>query len=302
MPETTIDIVPPFDFSLSLKFAVACRFESEGSDRDKHLTRVIKLNGIPVLLSIKVEDKVNHPAGRVTWNYLEGGHVSKDAILKVSRRMVSAELDLRPFYRIAQKSERFKKIAKKFRGLKPILTPTVFEAAAWAIMGQQVNLQFASTLKKRVVRNFGKILNIKGDEYSLFPAPEDFAHAKVGDLQMLQFSQRKAEYLLGLSAWVARDHYALESLGEFDYDTALERLLSIRGIGIWSANYILMRGAGHLDCLPLGDSGLNRAVKNLYKLKENPDYSRIEKIAKEFMPFRSLFTLYSWYTLMEDEL
>lgn len=301
MPETTIDITPPFDFGLSLKFAIACRFESEGSDREKFLKRVIRFNNIPVMLTIRVDGGINHPLGRVYWNYPEGGRVAGEDIRKIAGRMVSAELDLKPFYKIARKSERFGKIIKKFHGLKPLLTPTVFESTAWAIMGQQVNLQFASTLKKRVVKKFGRILKINGDEYSVFPAPDDFTGAKNRDLLMLQFSRRKAEYLLGLADGIVKNHHFIESLREWEYDTALRHLLSIRGIGIWSANYILMRGAGHLDCLPLGDSGLYRAVKKIYKLKANPINSEIEEIAKEFVPYRSLFTLYSWYTLMEEE-
>ena len=155
-------------------------------------------------------------------------------------------------------------------------------------MGQQVNLNFAYTLKKRITEKYGRTISIDNRKYALFPEPVKFKKVTVGQLRRLQFSTRKAEYLLGLSKSVTN--------GELN----LELLLTVRGIGIWSANYILMRGAGQLNCLPLGDSGLHRAVKNWYRLKNLPDHEKVKKLAKPFAPFRSLYTLYLWYSLLNS--
>ncbi|MEW5925797.1 MAG: DNA-3-methyladenine glycosylase, partial [Candidatus Zixiibacteriota bacterium] len=142
--------------------------------------------------------------------------------------------------------------------------------------------------------------NVNGREYDLFPEPKDLHGATVEQLRLMQFSNRKAEYLLDLSRAVVNGDLELEKTGKSDYHTALNNLLAVRGIGIWSANYILMRGAGHLDCLPLGDSGLHRAVRNLYKLKKAPEKEKVEKLAAPFAPYRSLYTLYLWYSLLDE--
>jgi DNA-3-methyladenine glycosylase II len=117
----------------------------------------------------------------------------------------------------------------------------------------------------------------------------------------MQFSQRKAEYLLGLSRLISHGDISLDRLNDISYDDAVKKLTSIRGLGEWSANYILMRGIGHTDCLPIGDSGLTRAVRMFYGLKNNPDDIKIFNLAQKYRPYRSLFTLYLWFYLMEDK-
>jgi len=298
MPQAKIKITPPFDIKLSLRFATACRFESEADCREGRFHRMVDIGGTPVLLTVTAEDGNESATARVSWSTPCGGEVRRAEVLKLARHIISADLDLGPFYKMASKVKLMSGIVRDFRGLKPIMTPSVYEAAAWAVMGQQVNLNFAYTLKKRVTEKYGSIVSHDNREYPLFPPPDRIAGAEVAQLRRLQFSNRKAEYLIGLSKLVAERILKLEQLNRIDYTEALETLLAVRGIGIWSANYILMRGAGHLDCLPLGDSGLHRAVKNLYKLKTSPDNEKVAKAAEPFKKFRSLYTLYLWYSLL----
>jgi len=295
-----ISIKSPFDMKLSLRFATACRFESEDDCREGRFHRLVDVNGTPVLLTITTNGNIEKPTASIRWVLPEGGRVGRTEVLRLARHIISADLDLKPFYNKVSGKNKLAPVIRKFRGLKPILTPSVYESAAWAIMGQQVNLSFAYTLKKRIADKYGRIINLDGRAYQLFPGPEAIAGARIAQLRAMQFSQRKAEYLIDLSKAVAGDMLKLEELGRNGYNEALECLLSVRGIGIWSANYILMRGAGHLDCLPLGDSGLHRAVRNLYNLKSAPDNEKVQEQAESSAPFRSLYTLYLWYSLMSD--
>jgi DNA-3-methyladenine glycosylase II len=300
MPQAELDIIAPYNFDLSMRFAVACRFESNSNGSHRALQRLLLINGIPVLAEITVDRDVEHPQASVSWSFPGGGKVARADVLRACRRMLSADLDLSPFYDLAEDSKPVIPIVREFRGLKPILTPTVFESAALAIMSQQVNLGFAHTLKMRVIDEYGEKISIDGREHTLFPSPRTLSRAKITDLKRLRFSTRKAEYLTDLARAIENGHHDLESLSDLSYEDALGRLVSIRGFGIWSANYILMRGAGHLNCLPLGDSGLHRAVQQVYELKSIPDNDRVEKLARKFAPYRSLYTLYLWYALIRE--
>jgi DNA-3-methyladenine glycosylase II len=301
MPQRDFVVAPPFDFERSLKFSVKSRFETTENDRHPSLRRLLRVDNSIILAEIYFTGGIESPLGRVNWELLEGPRISGNKVVSAARRIVSGGLDLGGFYKRAEKVAVINKLALKYRGLKPILTPTVFEAAAWAIMSQQVNLSFANLLKMRLQEKFGRRYSFNGNVYYLFPEPESVSDATTGALKSLQFSSRKAEYLIGLARGAVANGRYLESLADLEYSAALERLRNIRGIGIWSANYILMRGAGHADCLPLGDSGLYRAVKNVYRLSEIPDNAWIEKAAAKFIPFRSLFTLYLWNSLTEGE-
>jgi len=300
MLEAEIEIIPPYNFELSLRFAKGCRFETEGELDDDRLLRLLRIDGTPVLIKISVNKEIERPVASVSWSLPEGGRIPRKKITDFCGRLICADLDLSSFYSLAAKSGRLKEVVGRFRGLKPILTPSIFESAAWAIMGQQVNLKFASTLRIRMVEKYGKRIQADGHLYFLFPEPGEVSRASVSELKELQFSTRKAEYLLDLSQGIANGRYPLESLSQLNYGEALSELTAIRGLGVWSANYILMRGAGHLDCLPLGDSGLHRAVQRLYRLKEAPDNRKVEKLAAKFSPYRSLYTLYLWYTLAQE--
>jgi len=299
MPVSKFKIIPPYNFELSLKFSQRSRFEIVDRTDKAVLRRLLSVGNSIVLAEISCRGGAETSSGQIKWDCLDGKKLDEKEIVEIASRMLSASLDLTPFYDLAGKSKNMKELTRKFRGLKPILTPTVFESAAWAIMGQQVNLNFAYILKKRLVENFGRKLRIDGEDFYLFPEPGNLSKANVAELRDLQFSSRKAEYLLGLSAIMRNGGFGLESLAKQNYNEAIARLISIRGIGIWSANYILMRGAGHLDCLPLGDSGLHRAAKIVNRLKELPDNEKVEKLARGFIPYRSLYTLYLWFLLME---
>lgn len=299
MPVSYFDIIPPYDFELSLKFSQRSRFEIVDQTDNNILRRLLNAGNSTVLAEISCNGGVEASSGQIKWDCIDGKRPDERTIIEIASHMLSASLNLTPFYNLADKSKNMRELTKKFRGLKPILTPTIFESAAWAIMGQQVNLNFAHILKKRLVENFGKKFRINGEDFYIFPKPGNLSKVTVADLRELQFSSRKAEYLLGISAIMQNDGSGLKSLSKQNYNEAIDRLIDIRGIGVWSANYILMRGAGHIDCLPLGDSGLHRAIKILNRLKELPDNAKVEKSARKFIPYRSLYTLYLWFLLME---
>ncbi len=301
MPKASFEIKPPFDFALSLEFARCTRFEIENDDGSIALKKIINVGGHPCFIKIEGGGNAANPNGIVHWETLDGGACSRRTVVNKAKRMISADMDLGPFYKYAEKTQRFRKIVDSFRGLKPILTPSVFESTAWAIMGQQVNLNFAYILKNRLVEKFGEEFKVDGHVYSLFPNADSICRASISSLKSLQFSERKAEYLIGLAKAISDRELDLDSLIDLEYEDALQRLMTLRGIGVWSANYILMRGAGHLNCLPLGDSGLHRAVKNLYRLKTPPDNEKVIHLAQKFVPFRSLYTLYLWCTLIKGE-
>jgi DNA-3-methyladenine glycosylase II len=291
-------ITPPFNLDLSLKLAGKNRFESSNSGGN--LEKFIHIDGNPVLVVIGWNGNVEHPQGEVSWLCPEGNGVEAERVVAAARHIVSAALDLKPFYKVAAGMKRLGVLAERLRGLKPILTHTVFEAAASAIIAQQVNLRFAHILKQRLIACYGGRYALDGKTLHLFPLPHDLSGIRSEALRDLQFSGRKSEYLIGLSRDVLSGGFNLECLDNLEYEDAVDRLLGIRGIGVWSANYILMRSTGHTDCLPLGDSGLHRAVRKLYRLGISPDNTRVARSAERFRPDRSLYTLYLWYFLMEE--
>jgi len=176
-------------------------------------------------------------------------------------------------------------------GLRVPGTPTVFEALVWTIIGQQINLAFAYKLRNRLIQLAGEPL---ASPLFAHPTPKAVAALKPDALLERQFSQRKAEYLIGLSKRIVAGDLVLEGLRDKPV-TQVERLLvAERGIGRWTARYVAMRGVGFSDCTPVGDAGLRRALLEYHGLAKSPDERETEQLMAQLQPFRSLATCHFW--------
>ena len=74
-------------------------------------------------------------------------------------------------------------------------------------------------------------------------------------------------------------------------------LLAVRGIGPWTAQYVMIRSCGFADCVPVGDAGLIAALTRLYRLRKRPDATKTRRLLRPFAPHRSLATFHFWMTL-----
>jgi 3-methyladenine DNA glycosylase/8-oxoguanine DNA glycosylase len=113
----------------------------------------------------------------------------------------------------------------------------------------------------------------------------------------MQFSRAKAAYLIGAAQAVLDGRLPLAQLVDKSV-TQIERLLlALRGIGPWSAHYVLMRSYGFLDCVPVGDAGLTASLQRFFKLEQRPDRSMTLALMEAFSPYRSLATFHLWQRL-----
>jgi AraC family transcriptional regulator, regulatory protein of adaptative response / DNA-3-methyladenine glycosylase II len=183
-------------------------------------------------------------------------------------------------------------LAQRRVGLRVLLTLDPFEALVWAILGQQVNLAFAFALRRDLIRLAGVPA---AEGLIAHPDAAGIAALNVGDLQALRFSQRKAEYLLLASRSVAEGRLCLENRATA---TGVARdLLALRGCGPWTAQYVLMRGLGFQDGVPVGDAGLTLALQRWFGLETRPDAAETLRLMAPFAPHRSLATFHLWASL-----
>ncbi|WP_203333596.1 DNA-3-methyladenine glycosylase family protein [Planococcus beigongshangi] len=208
--------------------------------------------------------------------------------------------DLTPFYELAEQDAILQPIVRRYYGLRILGMPDLFEAMAWAIMGQQINLTFAYTLKKRLVENFGSPFVYEGEDYWAFPSFETIAALSVSDLTSLQFSGRKAEYLIGVAGEMAEGKLAREQFMERNDTEAIEKeLVALRGIGPWSANYVMMKCLAIPSAFPLADVGLHNALKVQLGLEQKPTFAEIERYAENWKGWEAYATFYLWRSLYE---
>ena len=160
---------------------------------------------------------------------------------------------------------------------------------------------FAYTVKKRFVQAYGESVKYRGKEYHIFPEPEVIARVKVSELRAMQFSNRKAEYTIGIAEQMAAGSLSKESLlKESSHHIIEEKLLTIRGIGKWTTQCVLMKCFAIPSALPIGDAGLYNAIKIQMNLKSPPTESFVRSIAKKWNGHDSYSVFYLWRSLQPD--
>ncbi len=203
-------------------------------------------------------------------------------------RMLGLNVDLAPFYARAAHDTMLGPLAERFRGVKPPRFPTLFEAVANAIACQQITLTLGIHLLNRLVEGFGPILETAQDVVHAFPRPQDLARLTSDTLRPLGFSGQKARALIELASAAANGAVDLEHLDTLDSTTAVERLLRLRGVGRWSAEYVLLRGLGRTEVFPGDDVGARNHLALWLGLHGALDYEDVRRILEPWQPYSGL--------------
>lgn len=271
----------PFDLALSLKAAAS--FLPRQSPAPHGLRVATEVGGR--LTIIEVHQTSLEPSAVDAWSTIT---VGRHALIENARRLISADLDLRPFYRIAKRHDLLRSVIRDFAGLKPLRPSSLFELAVTAITEQQLSLAAAYYIRSRLIERFGS--QIGG--LRAFPAPRTLAEASFSELRACGLSSRKAEYVNAFAANVASGAFDLAALGQMTAEEAHASLLTQRGFGEWSTQYLLLRGLGHADCLPASDTGLRRSVGKLLARGQRIGVKRLQEVLAPFAPFRGLAAFY----------
>ncbi|WHY12973.1 DNA-3-methyladenine glycosylase [Peribacillus frigoritolerans] len=222
----------------------------------------------------------------------------KDAVSQYVRHWFDLETNLLPFYELAQKDPLLQKPVSQFFGLRNMGIPDLFEAIAWGILGQQINLTYAYTLKRRLVEGFGEYIEFEGMQYWLFPTPDAIAKLTVEDFADLRMTVKKCEYLIGVAQLIAEGELTKEKLlNAKDVKEAEKMLTNIRGIGPWTANYVLMRCLRFPAAFPIDDVGLHNSMKLLMQTEAKPTKAEILKLSEAWADWESYATFYLWRLL-----
>ncbi len=212
-------------------------------------------------------------------------HELKTAATAALERLFGLRVDLGDFYRLAAQDERLGRLVERFRGVKPPRFPTVFEAAANGIACQQISLRVGITLLNRLCLAYGR--TPAGGGGHAFPQPADLAGLAVEDLRALGFSRNKARALIELSSAIT-GVLDLERLDRQASDDVLALLQQLRGIGRWTAEYILLRGLGRLDVFPADDIGGQGKLQRWLGLSDKPDYRSVRELLAPWARYSGL--------------
>ncbi len=296
MSSFVIETPKEFNFHQCLHFLNRSPQELLHTTNGEQVQKVIRVHGKTILFSIET-DLQNQLLVHIL------NQRPSVALQQAVRNYVTDWFDLntnlKPFYTLASKDPILKPLVKKYAGYRIVGMPDLFEALAWAIIGQQINLSFAYRLKKQFVQSYGEMFRWKDQTYYHFPIAEVVAGLSPDSLLALQFSKQKAAYVIATATAIATGAVSKNQLLLLSFPEAKAQLQQLKGIGNWTANYVLMKTFHYPNAFPLEDAGLHQALRKQLNLQTKPPLEQVKTLFTKYMGWEAYATLYLWRSLSE---
>jgi DNA-3-methyladenine glycosylase II len=294
MRSLTLPTPPEFSFAECLRYLSRSSRENRHRVAPDRVKKVIDHAGEPIFLMVRASA---HDA--LVVDYQTTVPYAETQVQSYVTDWFDLSRDLRPFYALAKTDALLAPAVKQHYGLRLMGIPSLFETLCWAIIGQQINLTFAYTLKQRFVQTWGTADWYEGETYYRFPTSETVATLNPNQLTALQFSARKAEYIVGVARAITADELSREQLLALPTAEALDTLVRQRGVGAWTAHYVLLKCLQRPDAFPVADVGLHNAIKQGLGLAKKPDLAAVHRYAEAWVGWRGYATFYLWQTLLD---
>lgn len=248
-------------------------------------------NGYPACLNIQFH--VRH----VTVELAIDGPVEKETDSQVRmasmvRRMLGLTQAIEDFEQHYRNHPQLGPLVAGKPGLRVPLAATPFEALTWAVTGQQISVNTAVSVRRKLIQSCG-LQHSSG--LWCYPDACQIAVMDETTLRHAGFSQAKAQTLIALSQGVEQNLLPLDMWADAPpADEINARLLHVRGIGPWTISYALLRGFGFLDGSLHGDAAVRRKMQCLLGTEEKISEQFAQRWLAEFSPWRALVAVHLW--------
>ena len=251
--------------------AVLARVESVGSVDDPELTVSLAGNGL-------AEHDAERAGHQISW-------------------LLGCDQDLRPFYDSIAQDPILSGVVEHFYGYHNTRTASVFEALVQAVMGQQIATAVARIVRNLLIQHYGVRESIENREWYAFPRAGTLARTEVEDLRQLKLSVRKSEYIQGIARKALESPDGFEHMHDLPDDEVVKGMVALRGVGQWTAQWVLVRALARPDGFPIGDLALRRTVASLYFDGAEITDAELLEFSERWSPWRSYATAYLFAAL-----
>jgi DNA-3-methyladenine glycosylase II len=275
MNSFTLPVQQPFEWDSLLAFLRLRATPGVETVTDFAYTRTITKGAAAQTFSVTYDSAI--AALQVVYS---GEPSARSLVESRAKRIFKSDVSTIPIETFLCRDPWLRSFVKRQPGLRVPGGWSALEIAMRAILGQQVSVPAATTLMGRLVRAAGTRLN---ESSWLFPTAEQIAHSNLGALGV---PGSRMETVKTLAAFFA-EH------GEqcLSHANIKDRLLSLKGIGKWTAGYILMRTAVSHDHWPEGDLILRKVLSNG---KAMIAHAALEQAFSRWSPYRSYATIHIW--------
>jgi DNA-3-methyladenine glycosylase II len=281
---TSFELVPQGPFSLGASAAFLEGFSPaahRAADEGGHLHLAFVPDGEEAAAGVCLRQPDGVVVGEVF------GEPDPGVVREQVTRILSLDVDGSGFPEVGRRDPVVGGLQGRWPGLRPVGFFSPYEAAAWALIGHRIRIVQAARVKERMAAELGQAVDIHGDVRHAFPGPGRLA----GLEGFPGLFARKVENLRALGDAAADGRLDGARLRGLPREQALAELKQLQGIGDFSAELVLLRGAGDPDHLPVHEPRLCRGAAIAYDLDEPPDREWLEHHAEAWRPYRTWVVL-----------
>ena len=211
-----------------------------------------------------------------------GSAVEPDIVASQVARVFSLDHDGRGWEDVGRRDRVIGRLQEEFNHLRPVCFYSPYEAAVQAVIGQRISMRAAARIKLGLAERLGEQVKAGGRSLHAFPLPQ-----RLVDLDdVAGLPAEKVVRLRGVGEAALDGRLDATRLRAQPFEEALASLRTIRGIGAWSSQHVLLRGAGVADAVPLADPRTRVAIRAAYDLPAEPSDEELTAIADAWRPFR----------------
>jgi DNA-3-methyladenine glycosylase II len=284
----TFTMVPrgPFSLASSIRFLEGFAPAAYTSPRDAVLELAFPVEGSWETASVQVRQD----GGTVTASVISPQAPGAELITAVRaqiERILSLDVDGSGFPAVGERDPVVGRLQRRYPGLRPIGFWSPYEAAAWTIIGHRIRIRQAAAIKARMAAQLGEPVTFGDRVVHAFPSP-----ARLASLDSFPgLAGRKPEWLRSVARAALDGELDAARLRGLPREIALKDLKKLPGIGDFSSELILLRGACDPDAVAYHEPRLALAVRDAYGLHGPAAPEQLTEISDGWRPYRTWVTL-----------
>lgn len=282
MTTFTLTAQGPFALASSITFLEGFTPASYDGTSDRALELAFPAEGDWQTVGVRVRAQPNGVSCEIVSPQAPGRKLSEAVRAQVAR-ILSLDVDGSGFPAVGERDDVVAGLQRRYPGLRPVCFYSPYEAAAWAIIGHRIRITQAAAIKTRMAEQLGEPVDFDGHVVHAFPSPQRLTELE----EFPGLTGRKPEWLRAIAGAALEGRLDADKLRGLPPEQALAELKELPGIGDFSAELVLLRGAGEPDRAPRHEPRVARAAALAYQLPDTPTAAELAQLSENWKPYRT---------------
>ena len=244
-----LEAIPPYNFEFTVRKPAGWYWSTPEEIFEKGVCwSVTRFNGQLLGLKLSSLGTVQNPLITCTiYSHSKVNDSTKQDLTRMLKRALNAEEDLKGFYELSQKDDILQGVVKDLYGMHTIGWPELFPALILAVSLQMAPMKRSGQMMDMLLANFGDRASFDGKTMRYWPSSQTIANASVEELMSKAKLGYRAKNLKAIATTLTQDFPNMDELFVLNPEEAKNKLLTLRGIGEYSAELVMPKTGFQLD-------------------------------------------------------